>query len=539
MCGFILSLDDPRFSVNKACELISHRGPTATKYYVDSRLKCGFNRLAIVDPNSHSDQPMIDKDGKWLIMFNGEIYNFRDLRKDLMQRYDYKFITESDTEVLLVGLGLEGRNFVKKINGIYAFVFIDLSDYSILLGRDPFGVKPLYYAQRQNSWYFCSETKPLAEAVGAELDRQSLALFLSSGSPLLGKTIYNNIKALPPNSLKAITKSSVKEYQARPIPLDEHIMDITEDEIIDRIARATTTQLPDLDYGLQFSGGVDSTFLLSLINKSANFLGTYSVNVNDPEMSEKYWQDIAISNFGSGKLRRVIDLGVEDFQPNNLRDVAAASDLPFFHPSFLGSTMMAKKASDDGLKVLISGEGADEIFLGYRWFYDNSSIPSIFEYSPLNKLCRYLGTESPDMTFLNEMDRLTFFQNWYLQRWLSRSDLTGMRHSIEVRVPFLDLDLVSFVNSINRRYKVHGGSKWILKNHLAELLSKDFVARRKRGFDFPLNAWMKDEHRNFLRDNKDLFDFSTNDIDSLCNSSDFKDKRLIFSLCSFAVWMGR
>ena len=142
------------------------------------------------------------------------------------------------------------------------------------------------------------------------------------------------------------------------------------------------------------------------------------------------------------------------------------------------------------------------------------------------------------MRFLDKMDLLEFFQKWYLQRWLVRSDLTGMRHSVEVRVPFLDLELVDMMNNLSRNYKTKYGAKWILKKHLGNILPPSFVNRRKRGFDFPLNNWMGINHIDFLKANIDLYDCDEKGLMKLHNSNNYRDKRLIFSLCSFALWMG-
>lgn len=539
MCGFVLSIDDADFNLLKSCKAIAHRGPTSTKYFVDSRIKCGFNRLSIIDDDPQSDQPIVDCDGRWLLVFNGEIYNYKDLRLQLSLHYGYQFSTQSDSEVLLVGLGYEGRHFIEKLNGIYAFVFVDLRDYSILAARDPFGVKPLFFARHRQSLYFCSESKPLAGVIGANLDRQSTALMLSSGSTLMGDSIFTGVHSMKPNTVIDVSHQSINEYRIIKKNILDNVLDSSEEEVVNMIKVAVQRQLPSIDFGLQLSGGVDSTFLLSLVDNVPNFSTTYAVNVNDPEMSEKFWQDMALDYFGKGKTHRLIELGIDDFKVDNLRTVAFNSDVPFFHPSFVGATMMAQRAAEDGLKVLISGEGADEIFLGYRWFFNNESINSIFEYSPIGEISQYLGVSPPSLKFLQDMDRLEFFQEWYLQRWLGRSDLTGMRHSIEIRVPFLDLELVNAINQISRDYKQRHGAKWILKNELLRSLPPEFVHRRKRGFDFPLNSWMTDEHINFLKSNKDLFEISNEEMKFLANSVDYKSKRLIFALCCFAIWMGR
>jgi asparagine synthase (glutamine-hydrolysing) len=539
VCGFILSLDDANFDLRTHCQSIVHRGPSSTKYYSDTRLKCGFNRLAIVDLDSQSDQPMIDKEQGWLLLFNGEIYNYRSLRAELEARYGYRFKTKSDTEVLMAGLGFEGRSFATKLNGIFAFVFVNLNDYSILAGRDAFGVKPLYYSKGKSVFYFCSESKPLAHLTGASIDRKSLALLLASGSTTMGGAIYTDVFSVAPNEIIEIRKNIVAEYEISNMKFWESDEDIAEENIIAQIESAANRQRPDVQFGLQLSGGIDSTLLLSMLHKSEFFAGTYSVNVDDAEMSEKYWQEIALNHYGAEKSSREVSLGIAEFQIDKLREVVVGSDVPYFHPSFVGAAQMSKLANDDGLKVLISGEGADEIFLGYKWFFEEEPIQTIFEYSPLSKLSKFLGVIEPDMSFLNSINRLEFFQKWYLQRWLARSDLTGMRHSIEVRVPFLDLELVKMVNGLDRGYKTKFGPKWILKNYLLKKLPKAFVHRRKRGFDFPLNSWIQDNHINFLKANKDLFEIDDGQITRLQNSCDFRDKRLIFSLCSFALWRGR
>ena len=539
MCGFVLALNDADFDLHKHCDSIAYRGPTSTKYYVDATIKCGFNRLAIVDSSQQSDQPIFDSDHRWMLLFNGEIYNYRELRAELESCYGYQFKTQSDSEVLLIGLGYEGPGFVAKLNGIYAFIFVRLSDYSVMAGRDPFGVKPLFFTKKQSSYYFCSESKPLANIIGASLDRKSLALHLSSGSTMNGGSIYRNVLSVKPNSVILLNGGKIEEFEARPMDIYEGEEVASHERIIEQITASVERQIPEVEFGLQLSGGIDSTLLLSMLNKSELLAGTYAVNVDDAEMSEKYWQDMALEYFRTDKQVRVVNLDSLNFHIKNLRDMMYNTDVPFFHPSFVGATNMAKQASDDGLKVLMSGEGADEIFLGYRWFFEDEPIRSIFEYAPLKKLSQFLGVDEPDMSFLNEIDRIEFFQKYYLQRWLARSDLTGMRHSVEIRVPFLDMELVDAANKLSVAYKTKHGAKWILKNHLLKKLPDEFVNRRKRGFDFPLNNWMQEDQISFLSDNKDLFEIDDEEIMQLHTSSDYRDKRLIFSLCSYALWSGR
>src|SRR5262245_54501169 len=175
MCGFCLSINDAGVDIHGLTESIKHRGPDSTKYFEGPRVLCGFNRLAIVDDDPRSDQPMLDASGRYLLLFNGEIYNHNELRARLAERHHLQFVTRSDTEVLLKGLIAEGAAFASRLDGIFAFAFVDLLSLEVMLGRDVFGVKPLYYHSQGDRLYVSSEVRPLWRLSGRTLDLANLA----------------------------------------------------------------------------------------------------------------------------------------------------------------------------------------------------------------------------------------------------------------------------------------------------------------------------------------------------------------------------
>jgi asparagine synthase (glutamine-hydrolysing) len=199
--------------------------------------------------------------------------------------------------------------------------------------------------------------------------------------------------------------------------------------------------------------------------------------------------------------------------------------------------MLTREAAKDGLKVLLSGEGADELFLGYRWFFTNGRSSDFVEYVPLQDLQSLLGTESRPACS-SDMNLLETFQRIYLRRWLLRQDLTGMANSVEIRVPFLGNDVVQLANRLSFEFKKgNGESKWMLKRLLAKKYPRQFLDRKKMGFDFPLNDWIGEEHYQFLRQSAGLFDGEI--LRSILDKHEgsFMKNRIVFSLVALVHWL--
>jgi asparagine synthase (glutamine-hydrolysing) len=289
MCGFFVSVNDTAADVRGLTDSIKHRGPDSTKYFFGKNALLGFNRLAIVDNDPLSDQPMFDSSGRYVLVFNGEIYNYKKLRADLEHRFDLRFRTHSDTEVLLCGLIREGASFAARLDGIYAFAFIDLESLEVVLARDVFGVKPLYYHASRDRLYVSSEIKPLRQLTGGSLDFASIARYLSYGVVGNGRSLVEGINELDPNTVAVFQPGKPALFHR----IHNFEYDIYEDYPLDRIGatlfETVDSQKPDIPYGVLFSGGIDSTFILDRCADDPHFFGAYSVDVNHPEMSERGW----------------------------------------------------------------------------------------------------------------------------------------------------------------------------------------------------------------------------------------------------------
>lgn len=537
MCGFCLAVNDGAVDIRRLTESIKHRGPDSTHHFIGPRVLCGFNRLAIVDDDPRSDQPMVDASGRYLLAFNGEIYNHNSLRAGLAERHNAHFVTRSDTEVLLKGLMLEGPAFVSKLDGIFAFAFVDLLSLEVLLARDVFGVKPLYYFSRADRLYVSSETRPLWRLAESQLSLPNIARYLSYGIVGNGEAIVSGINELEANTVKIFRSGTVVQTTK----IHDFAYDVSAgvnlEEIRDLLHQTIDSQKPEIPYGVLFSGGLDSTLILDRCATDHHLAGAYSVDVSHPDMSERRWQECVIDILDLKEKYRKIELSKDHLSVESIAKISEGLDYPLFHPNFVGSFLLTHRASEDGLKVLISGEGADELFLGYRWFFSDQPHSDFLEYVRLQDLQSVLGAQATVPMRLSGMSLLEIFQTIYLQRWLLRQDLTGMANSVEVRVPFLGLALADLANRLSNDFKKgNGESKWIIKKLLSEKYPKAFFERKKVGFDFPLNDWIGEEHIDFLRRKTDLIDTATLDLILRKYEGSYMKGRLVFSLVSLSVW---
>jgi asparagine synthase (glutamine-hydrolysing) len=536
MCGLCLSVNDSAVDIRRLTECIKHRGPDSTGFYMDSHVACGFNRLAIIDSDPLSDQPMLDASRRYLLLFNGEIYNHNKLRDELEARHQIRFATRSDTEVLLDGLIAEGADFIRKLDGIYAFAFVDLETLEVLLARDVFGVKPLYYFSRADRLYVSSEIKPLRAISGTGLNVASMARYLSCGIAGDSDAVISGVHELSSNTIvrfrdgQVIGSARIHEFEF------DGRDTASIDQIRDVLYGTIDGQKPQIPYGVLFSGGIDSTLVLERCLADDHFAGAYSLDVDHPDMSERAWQEYVIDKNQKRDQYIRVEVNKRDFSVANMADIASELDYPLFHPNFIGSFMLTRAAAKNGLKVLLSGEGADELFLGYRWFFSNDQASDFLEYVPLQDLQSLLGAppsavEAPETTLLET------FQRVYLRRWLLRQDLTGMANSVEIRVPFLGADVAQLANGLAIEFKKRHGSKWLLRSLLAEKYPSAFLERKKMGFDFPLNDWIGEEHYRFLGQRADLFDGAK--LRSILDKHEgsFMKNRIVFSLVALAHWL--
>ena len=539
MCGFIFSKNDHNLKIENLLESINHRGPDNSKIIRYKNIVCGFNRLAIVDQDDRSNQPMYDSLKEYLLLFNGEIYNYKTLKKNLENDYNVNFVTNSDTEVVLFSLIKYGEKALNNFDGIFSIIFSDLKNDKTLLARDPFGVKPLYYFRVKDRFYSSSEIKPLYKLSNSSIENRSLISNLSYGVCPSNKTVFNDIKKVMPGEYMVVSdKISHHNYYK---PIYDIINYQNDQKIFELIQKTINDQIPEINFGVMLSGGVDSSLLLALTKNDKNFSGTFSVDIQHPEMTEFRWQKLANKHLGTSRKEKFVLNTKKDFSIESLINIASVYDLPVSHPNFLGSYQLMKSASENNLKVMLSGEGADEVFLGYRWFLEkginNDDFLQYVKFSDLSKIFDLKFLETPFDTDSMRIEEV--FQKIYLQKWLTRQDLSGMSNSVEVRVPFLGIKLASLINklSFSKKTKNFTLNKYYLKKYLENYFPKNFVYRQKVGFDYPLNDWIGEKHLNYLMDHTDYFE-SRVLLELIKNrQGSYYLNRLVFVLFMYIAWM--
>ena len=490
---------------------IRHRGPDGEGCEFAPGIGVGHVRLAIVDPSPAGAQPMLSPDGRYLLVYNGEIYNHLDFRPDLEGR-GVKFRGHSDTETLLWLLITYGSDILPKLNGIFAFAFNDRETGTLLLARDQLGVKPLYYTRgRDGRLLFASEIKALF-ATGEVHPRlnvdDALELFMFhfvSGE----RTAFAGIsELLPGHSLTHRNgHSSIRSYwdviaDAR-VPNGHHGESA---KVLQLLEEAVERQLmSDVPVGIMCSGGLDSGMLTAMAGRA------------DKPLIGFCFRDSA---YGYDEFEHARDLGrefgidvegvciPEQTVPDLLWSLAWHHDEPLPRPHHVAAYAVSRAASSKGLKVLISGEGGDELFGGYARYADLGRVmsssgdlsPLVFAHNgvAVPRIRRFwsrprfdngyrfaCAEQTGGFDIINR--QLLVDQKTFLQHFLHRSDRMGMAAGVEIRVPLLDLQVVSYVNRLPGAEKVAGTeTKRCLKRAALDILPSAVLSRPKQGFEMPM-----------------------------------------------------
>ena len=525
MCGFtgIIKPRNDKFQSIKALELskdiISHRGNDKSKTFIneDKGIYLAFNRLSIVDTEERSSQPMIyTHHNKSIIgMLNGEIYNYLEIKSNLIKK-GYHFTTTSDTEVLLALMIDKGIDGINSLQGIFS-IFIYFQDLEkIFLIRDQIGVKPLYFAYGIKDWnfLFASEIKAFHPFMELAPKIDKLSEFSVFGEIADHETIYKNIYQIQPGEILEIDlnnnfKISKKEYFSLiDFYLGQNLIDnrVNIETLCEDINDTVIIQSNiDVPHGILLSGGLDSSLIAGII-KNKKELKSYSAVVENKELSEEYWQN-KVAKYLSIKNYKTI-MSCKSYSEKILKDYIKFNDAPLYHPNFIPCFEMCKSANSDNLKVLLSGDGADEFFSGYKWLSpsnDLSSIENIINASAFNStssISKLFNKKSIDISsrieYLKKFNDKNFpnynlilshiyMQRYYLQKWLHRQDRTGMANSIEIRVPFCDIKLLkNYIKLRAKSINEIAGNKLDLKQVAIKYLPEDVVYRKKLGFPLPL-----------------------------------------------------
>jgi len=566
ICGFIGtgSPDD----LKRMSELLRHRGPDDSGIWSSANrpVQLASRRLAVVDLQG-GHQPMLTADGQLVIVFNGEIYNHRELREEL-QKLGHKFTTDhSDTEVLLVGYRQWGCKLPDRLNGMWAFTIYDASRGLLFCSRDRFGKKPFYYARTKEGFAFASELTSLAAhpSVSKSISRRALQKYFGYGyipSPL---SIYEGVLKLPAGcSLVVDVRSSecrVERYWQLLLEPFETIPRNPEEEwgqqIRELLERAVRRRLvADVPVGVFLSGGIDSSAVTALAARhvSAGSLKTFSIGFHENTFDETAFGRRVSAKFNTDHRIEMLSLKrAQELIPRCVNRL----DEPMGDNSLL-PTYLVNGFARQRVTVALGGDGGDELFAGYDPFHAlrraelyrrifprpiHVAIKAVFKRLPVSygnmaldfKIKRALrGLDydprlwlpvwmAPlDLASLQELfsepvdieelyseaidqweacpqtdlvdKTLQFYTKLYLQDdILTKVDRASMMHSLEVRAPFLDIELVNFVRQIPSAYKFrHGTTKYILKKALEGILPDDTLYRPKKGFGAPVGEWFRD-----------------------------------------------
>ena len=574
MCGIygILQLDghtaDPAL-LRRMGRITVHRGPDDEGFHVDGACGIGMRRLSIIDL-AGGHQPLSNANGTVWLVCNGEIYNFRELRRELEAR-GHRFKTGSDSEVIVHAYTEYGDAFVEKLNGMFGFALWDASRKRLILGRDRLGVKPLYVYRDAHRIAFASEAKALLAlpGVSAEIDEAALRSYLDLGYVAAPHCLFRGIEKLPPATLLVAEGRRVAQQRYWRIP---HTTDrnVTEGEWVEqvreRIRESVRMQMvSDVPIGAFLSGGIDSSAVVGLMAaQSAQPINTYAIGFKGAAADEYYnelpYARRVAERFGTHHQEIVVRPDVVSLLPRLLWHM----DEPLADTAFITTYLVSEFARRD-VTVILSGVGGDELFGGYRRYLGNhyqsyfdhlpawlrrtasavgGRLPSD-RHSPLLNLSRLAKgfLESVELPFderyrayvqvfpPEEVGRLlrgdaasgpdmigSAFRDVHGSDALNRmlavdaqtqlpddllllTDKMSMAVSLECRVPLLDHELVELAARMPQEVKIRGGRlKHVLKEAVADLLPRDILDRKKRGFGTPMGAWLKNDLKPLVRD---------------------------------------
>lgn len=568
MCAIAGGIKVGEASVARMLELLAHRGPDDHGIFrdADADVTLGHRRLAIIDLSPAGHQPMLSEDDTLALVFNGEIYNYQELRAELVKD-GQTFRSTSDTEVILNGYRAWGAEVFRKIDGMWALALYDKTAGTLFLSRDPAGIKPIYIYERDGALFFASEIGALAEVIPSSargIRDAGIDAFLAHGYLAGTETIYSGITALPAGSVRAYSVSGGgSTEESIYVPSERFAVRTMQDavaqfnELFSASVRATLQS--DVPVGLFLSGGIDSALTGYHVKAAGANLNAFTIGFAEHSFDESTVASRIAQHLGfphTTYLMKGTDVA------NDIERILDSFGQPFADTSALPTYYLSKLAREAGITVALGGDGADELFGGYQTHY----LPSFAEtyrrtpratdtllrsaaacmpggFTKLGnreKLTRFVqaarnpyakahaqwkrvftetdlkhlstsdgrvGSLSPDAAFedafaqvhassQNEMDEvmkvdfLTFMQS----SCLVKSDIASMQHGLEIRLPFLNKDIIDFAWYLPTRYKTGPFStKRILRRALAEHVPADITGMKKQGFVPPLALWLTSE----------------------------------------------
>lgn len=563
IAGYALKAPAPGGVLERMTAALTHRGPDGEGYFREGGMALGHRRLAILDVEGGA-QPITNEDGTVVVVYNGEIYNFMELR-DSLERSGHRFNTRSDTEVLCHLYEEEGEAFLPRLNGIYAFALYDRTRKKLLLARDPVGVKPLYYASCPEGLLFASELKAIRQhpAFRDELDLRALGLFLTCEYVPAPFTICRDAKKLLPGHVLVVEDGRAVERRFWTWTFDAHVPANFEDcalKLRSLVADAVKGQLiSDVPLGVFLSGGIDSSVVTACMAKAGGKVESFSIGFEDASFDESAHARAVARHLGTvHHEHRFCERDLLDEIPR----VLSGLDEPFADPSVFPTALLSRFARGQ-VTVALGGDGGDELFAGYptywvhrdyrryralpKWararalaladaalpvshanltfpyklrkFADGAEEPMpsrhhlwLGAWKPrdlkilLPGYREDLGSASAWMPPAPSQDPVTTaqwldFHTYLLEDILAKVDRASMMASLEARVPLLDYRVVQLAFSLPPEFRLRGRSgKRVVRRAFASDLPEGHFERPKRGFGIPLARWLAGPLRPFAEE---------------------------------------
>jgi asparagine synthase (glutamine-hydrolysing) len=496
----------------------THRGPDFTGRWSDNFIALGHNRLSIIDLSEKANQPMVSNCGKYVIVLNGEIYNYRELKNELK---DYNFRTESDTEVVLAAWNRWGREMLHKLNGMFSFAIWDKDTRKLFAARDRFGVKPFYYSVSKGSFIFASEIKTLGAAgIACEKNLSVWAKYLVYGSyGMPDETFWKIVFQLPAGHwIEISAEDPISVNDIKPVKWYDFVTRIREigpldsaflrDKYMELLEESIKLRFrSDVPVGFNISGGLDSSTLLALINNEYpdnNSIEAFTFYTGHPDYDELPWVEKLISLTGK-PLNRVLMKSTD--VPRLIEKVSYFQYEPFGGFPTLAYSLIFEAARQKGIIVLLDGQGMDEAWAGYDYYQNDSgytvqgTATSPVRPEVLKPEFRQLaGKEAYPSPFEDNLMNLQYRDLFYtkIPRALRFNDRVSMMHGTELREPFLDYRLVELAFSQPRDIKIKNGiAKWMLRDLVKHFLGSDIAFSPKRPLQTPQREWLAGDLRDY------------------------------------------
>lgn len=551
MCGFVgftNTQNDSNKIIEAMMEKIRHRGPDSGGKHVDGDVALGFRRLSIIDVTASGDQPIYNEDNTKILLFNGEIYNYRSIREELIAA-GHTFKGNADSEVVLHGYEEYGEKLLNMLRGMFAFVIWDTVKKELFGARDFFGIKPLYYSEMNGAFMFGSEIKAFLvhPDFKKELNEAALENYLTFQYSPTAETFFKNVYKLPPAHYFKYSggKLSLTRYwDVEFKPDDTSDLDKWVDEIDSIFHNSVEAhKISDVEVGSFLSSGVDSSYVAAVANVDKTFTVGFG---EDEKYNEIGWAKEFSKYIGKENINKVI---TPDEYWDNIPKIQYHMDEPLADPSCIALYFVCKKASEY-VKVVLSGEGADEIFGGYNIYKEPMSVPAYnavprpirraigaaAERLPakrgLNFLVRrgkdleerFIGnaymfsekerkallkikTDAPPAMSVTKpfydkvknADAVTKMQYLDLHLWMTgdillKADKMSMANSLELRVPFLDKEVMAVAERIPTKYRVTDeNTKFAMRKAALRSAPPQTANKKKLGFPVPIRVWLKED----------------------------------------------